>query len=180
MIKALIEFSLKQRLLVFALTLIIAAGGLYAFSLLPIDAFPDLTNNQVNIIAQMPGMAAAEVEQLVTYPIESSMMGLPKTSEVRSISKFGLSVVTIVFDDSVDNYFARQQVTERLQEARSRLPQGGEAALGPPATPFGEISHYVIEGKNKSPMELRTLQEWVVRPQLRTVAGVNEIGRAHV
>ena len=174
MIKALIEFSLKQRLLVFALTLIIAAGGLYAFSLLPIDAFPDLTNNQVNIIAQMPGMAAAEVEQLVTYPIESSMMGLPKTSEVRSISKFGLSVVTIVFDDSVDNYFARQQVTERLQEARSRLPQGGEAALGPPATPFGEISHYVIEGKNKSPMELRTLQEWVVRPQLRTVAGVND------
>ncbi len=175
MIRTLIEFSLKQRLLVFALTLMLTGGGLYALSTLAIDAFPELTNNQVSIFTTVPGMAAAEVEQLVTYPIESSMMGLPKTLEVRSISKFGLSVVTIVFNDNVDYYFARQQVTERLQEARNRLPQGADTALGPPATPFNEISHYVIEGKNKSPMELRTLQEYVVRPQLRTVAGVNDV-----
>ena len=175
MIRALIEFSLHQRLLVFALVLALAAGGMYAVSTIPIDSYPDLTNNQVNIFTQAPGMAAAEVEQLVTYPIESAMMGLRKTLEVRSISKFALSVVTIVFDDSVDPYFARQLVNERLQEARSRLPEGIETSLGPLATPFGEISHYVVEGKNVDAMELRTLHDWVVKPQLRTLSGVNDI-----
>ena len=175
MIRALIDFSLNQRLLVFALVLGLAGAGLFALTSLPIDSYPDLTNNQVNIFTVAPGMAAAEVEQLVTYPIESSMIGLQKTIEVRSISKFAISVVTIVFDDSVDNYFARQQVTERLQEARNRLPNGVETALGPPATPFGEISHYVLEGKNKTAMELRTLQEYVVKPQLRTIPGVNDV-----
>ena len=122
MIRTLIEFSLHQRLLVFVLVLLLAGAGFYALTTLPIDSYPDLTNNQVNIFTQAPGMAAAEVEQLVTYPIESAMMGLRKTEEVRSISKFALSVVTIVFDDSVDPYFARQLVNERLQEARNRLP----------------------------------------------------------
>ncbi len=175
MIKALIEFSLHQRLLVFALVLGLAGAGLYALTSLPIDAFPDLTNNQVTIFTVAPGMAAAEIEQLVTYPVESTMIGLRGTVEVRSISKFALSVVTIVFDDNVDIYFARQQITERLQEARSRLPQGVETSLGPLATPFGEISHYVLEGKNKTAMELRTLQEFVVKPQLRTIPGVNDV-----
>ncbi|MBL8205864.1 MAG: efflux RND transporter permease subunit [Blastocatellia bacterium] len=175
MIRTLIEFSLNQRLLVFALVIALAAAGMYALTTIPIDSYPDLTNNQVNIFTQAPGMAAAEVEQLVTYPIESAMMGLRKTDEVRSISKFALSVVTIVFDDSVDPYFARQLVNERLQEARNRLPEGVETALGPPATPFGEISHYVIEGKNVDAMELRTLHDWVVKPQLRTISGVNDI-----
>ncbi len=175
MISALINFSLQQRLLVFALVLGLAGIGLFALSSLPIDSYPDLTNNQVNIFTVAPGMAASEVEQLVTYPIESSMMGLQNTIEVRSISKFAISVVTIVFKDNVDNYFARQQVTERLQEARNRLPNTVETALGPPATPFGEISHYVLEGKNKTAMELRTLQEWVVKPQLRTIPGVNDV-----
>lgn len=175
MIKALIEFSLHQRLLVFALVLGLAGAGLYALTSLPIDAFPDLTNNQVTIFTVAPGMAAAEVEQLVTYPVESTMIGLRSTVEVRSISKFALSVVTIVFDDNVNIYFARQQITERLQEARSRLPQGVETTLGPLATPFGEVSHYVLEGKNKTAMELRTLQEFVVKPQLRTVPGVNDV-----
>ncbi len=175
MIRKLIEFSLHQRLLVFALVLALAAAGFYALTTLPIDSYPDLTNNQVNIFTQAPGMAAAEVEQLVTYPIESAMMGLRKTEEVRSISKFALSVVTIVFDDSVDPYFARQLVNERLQEARNRLPEGVETALGPPATPFGEISHYVIEGKDMDAMELRTLHDWIVKPQLRTLSGVNDI-----
>jgi heavy metal efflux system protein len=175
MIRSLIEFSLNQRLLVFAFVLALAAAGLYALTTIPIDSYPDLTNNQVNIFTQAPGMAAAEVEQLVTYPIESAMMGLRKTLEVRSISKFALSVVTIVFDDSVDPHFARQLVNERLQEARARLPEGIDTALGPPATPFGEISHYVIEGKNVDAMELRTLHDWIVKPQLRTLSGVNDV-----
>ncbi len=175
MIRTLIEFSLNQRLLVFALVLALAGAGFYALTTLPIDSYPDLTNNQVNIFTQAPGMAAAEVEQLVTYPIESVLMGLRKTEEVRSISKFALSVVTIVFDDSVDTNLARQLVNERLQEARIRLPAGVETTLGPPATPFGEISHYVIEGKNMDAMELRTLHDWIVKPQLRTLSGVNDI-----
>lgn len=175
MIRALIEFSLQQRLLVFALVLFLVAAGLFALTTIPIDAFPDLTNNQVNIVTEAPGMAAAEVEQLVTYPLESGMMGIRNTEEVRSISKFGLSIITIVFDDSVDTYFARQVVNERLQEAKTRLPQGVEPTLGPVATAFGEIYQYVIEGKNHSAMELKTLHDWTVRPQLRTVPGVNEI-----
>jgi cobalt-zinc-cadmium resistance protein CzcA len=175
MIRALLEFSLKQRLLIISLTLLLAGAGVYALTTLPIDSYPDLTNNQVNIFSIAPGMAAAEVEQLVTFPIESAMMGLRKTQEVRSISKFALSVVTIVFDDSVDSYFARQLVNERLQEARNRLPAGVETALGPLATPFGEISHYVVEGQNTDAMALRTLHDWIVKPQLRTVSGVNEI-----
>jgi cobalt-zinc-cadmium resistance protein CzcA len=175
MIRTLISFSLHQRLLVIGLALLIAGAGLYAFTQLPIDAFPDLTNNQVNIVTEAPGMAAAEVEQLITYPIESAMMGLLKTEQVRSISKFGLSLITIVFDDSVDTYFARQLVNERLQEARTRIPQGLEPTMGPVATAFGEIYQYVIEGKGYSAMELKTLHDWDIKPQLRTVPGVNEI-----
>jgi cobalt-zinc-cadmium resistance protein CzcA len=175
MIRALIEFSLQQRLLVFALVLALAGAGLYALTTIPIDAFPDLTNNQVNIVTEATGMAAAEVEQLVTYPIESAMMGIRNTEETRSISKFGLSIITIVFNDSVDTYFARQVVNERLQEAKTRIPAGVEPTLGPVATAFGEVYQYVIEGKNHSAMELKTLHDWTVRPQLRTVPGVNEI-----
>jgi cobalt-zinc-cadmium resistance protein CzcA len=175
MIRALIEFSLSQRLLITGLVLLVAGGGLYALSTLPIDAFPDLTNNQVNIVTEAPGMAAAEVEQLVTYPIESAMMGIRSTEQVRSISKFGLSIVTIVFDDGVDTYFARQLVNERLQEARTRIPQGLEPTMGPVATAFGEIYQYVIESQNHDAMELKTLHDWDVKPQLRTVPGVNEV-----
>ena len=175
MIRALIDFSLQQRLLVFALVLAVAGAGLFALSTIPIDAFPDLTNNQVNIVTEVPGLGAAEVEQLVTYPVESAMMGIRNTEEIRSISKFGLSIITIVFEDSVDTYFARQVVNERLQEAKTRIPQGFEPTLGPVATAFGEIYQYVIEGKDKSAMELKTLHDWSVRPQLRTVRGVNEV-----
>jgi cobalt-zinc-cadmium resistance protein CzcA len=175
MIRTLINFSLRQRLLVIGLVLLLAGTGLYAFTQLPIDAFPDLTNNQVNVVTEAPGMAAAEVEQLVTYPIESAMMGILKTEQIRSISKFGLSMITIVFDDSVDTFFARQLVNERLQEARTRIPQGLEPTMGPVATAFGEIYQYVIEGKGHTAMELKTLHDWDVKPQLRTVPGVNEV-----
>src|SRR5215510_1404415 len=136
MIRALIEISLRQRLLILALTLLLAGAGVYAFTSLPIDAFPDLTNNQVNIVTEAQGMAAAEVEQLATYPIESAMMGIRGAEEVRSISKFGLSIITIVFSDGVDTYFARQMVSERLQEAKTRIPEGLRPTLGPVATAF--------------------------------------------
>ncbi len=175
MIRALIEFSLKRRLLVFAFVLLLIGGGLYALTTIPIDAFPDLTNNQVNIVTDAPGMAAAEIEQLVTYPIESAMMGIRNTEEIRSISKFGLSIITIVFPDTVNTYFARQLVNERLQEAKTRIPSGLEPALGPVATAFGEIYQYVIEGQGQSAMELKTLHDWTIKPQLRTVQGVNEV-----
>jgi cobalt-zinc-cadmium resistance protein CzcA len=175
MIRALIEFSLRQRLLILALTLLLAGAGVYAYSSLPIDAFPDLTNNQVNIVTEAHGMAAAEVEQLITYPIESAMMGIRDTEETRSISKFGLSIITIVFSDSVDTYFARQVVNERLQEAKTRIPEGMQPTLGPVATASGEVYQYVVEGKDHSAMELKTLHDWTIKPQLRTVPGVNEV-----
>jgi heavy metal efflux system protein len=139
MLRALIEFSLKQRLLVIGLTLLVAGAGLQALNSLPIDAFPDLTNNQVNVVTEAPGMAAAEVEQLVTYPLESAMMGIRNTEEIRSISKFGLSIITVVFKDEVDTYFARQVVNERMQEAKTRLPDGLQPTMGPVATACGEI-----------------------------------------
>jgi cobalt-zinc-cadmium resistance protein CzcA len=175
MVQALIEFSLKQRLLVVGLVLLLAGAGLYALSQLPIDAFPDLTNNQVNIITEAPGMAAAEIEQLVTYPIESALMGIRDTEQLRSISKFGLSIITIVFPDNVDTYFARQLVNERLQEARVRIPAGLEPTMGPVATAFGEVYQYVVEGQGYSAMELKTLHDWDIKPQLRNVPGVSEV-----
>ena len=120
-------------------------------------------------------MAPSEVEQLVTFPIETALMGMPKTQGIRSISKLGLSMVTMVFDDSVNTYFARQLVNERLQEVRTRLPEGLEPTLGPVATAFGEVYQYTLEGGGLSAMELKTLHEWQIKNQLRTVPGVNEV-----
>lgn len=149
--------------------------GVVAFQNLPIDAFPDLTNNQVQILTETQGMSPVESEQLVTIPIESIMNGLPRVEQVRSISKFGLSVVTVVFQDGVDTYFARQLVNERLQSAKSRLPNGLNPELGPITTGMGEIYQYVVEGHGYSPSELKTLHDWDIKYQLRTVPGVNEI-----
>jgi cobalt-zinc-cadmium resistance protein CzcA len=150
-------------------------GGVIAFQNLPIDAFPDLTNNQVQVLTETKGMSPVESEQLVTVPIESIMNGLPKVQQVRSISKFGLSVVTVVFEDGVDTYFARQLVNERLQSAKSRLPAGLNPELGPITTGMGEIYQYVVEGYGYSPTELKTLHDWDIKYQLRTVPGVNEV-----
>ncbi|MEW6126001.1 MAG: CusA/CzcA family heavy metal efflux RND transporter [Acidobacteriota bacterium] len=174
MIRALIKFSFTQRFMLLAWVLSIFLAGIYALSTIPIDAFPDLTNNQVTIITEAPGMAAAEIEPQITFPIESAMMGVPHTEEVRSISKFGLSLVTVVFEDRVDTYFARQLINERLQEAKARIPAGLEPTLGPVATAFGEIYQYTIEG-NQSPLDLKTLHDWSIRTQLRAVPGVSEI-----
>ena len=175
MLDRIVGFSLDHRWL----TLCILAGFIvvscYIATHIPIDAFPDLTNNQVVIITEAPGLPPTEVEQLVTFPIETAVMGLPRTEGVRSISKLGLSVVTIILDDSVPTYFARQIVNERLQEVRSRLPGRTEPTLGPVATAFGEVYQYTIEGSGESLMDRKTLQDWQIRNILRTVPGVNEV-----
>ena len=175
MLKRIIDYHLDHPWVVLFGLVVLVAAGLTALYQTPIDAFPDLTNNQVTVITEAPGMAPVEVEQLVTFPIESSMMGLPYTEEVRSISKLGLSMVTIVFADSVDNYFARQLVNERLNEARGRIPAGLEPALGPVATAFGEVYRYTLEGEGYSTMELKTLHDWEIKYQLQAVPGVADI-----
>ena len=175
MLKRVIDYHLDHPWVVLFGLVVLVAAGLTALYQTPIDAFPDLTNNQVTVITEAPGMAPVEVEQLVTFPIESSMMGLPYTEEVRSISKLGLSMVTIVFADSVDNYFARQLVNERLNEARGRIPAGLEPALGPVATAFGEVYRYTLEGEGYSTMELKTLHDWEIKYQLQAVPGVADI-----
>lgn len=175
MLKRIIDFHLEHRWFVLIGVFGIVAAGLYAMLQIPMDAFPDLTNNQVVISADCPGMAPAEVEQLVTFPIETSLMGIPKTQGIRSISKLGLSIVTTTFDDSVPTYFARQLVNEKLQEARTRLPEGVEPTLGPVATAFGEVYQYTLEGRGYSAMDLKTLHDWQIRNQMRTIPGVNEI-----
>jgi cobalt-zinc-cadmium resistance protein CzcA len=175
MLERIIDFHLEHRWFVLIGVFGIVALGIYCMLQIPVDAFPDLTNNQVAVIVQCPGMAPADVEQLVTYPIEMALMGIPKTQGIRSISKLELSIVTLVFDDSVNTYFARQLVNERLQEVRTRMPAGVEPSLGPVATAFGEVYQYTLEGEGYSAMDLKTLQEWQVKNQLRVVPGVNEI-----
>jgi cobalt-zinc-cadmium resistance protein CzcA len=166
---------LQRRGLVLAIGLLVAALGALAWVRLPIDAFPDATNIQVMILTKASGLSAEEVEQRITYPIEQQMGGLPRVQLVRSLSRGGLSQVVVVFHDSVDPYFARQLVFERLQGALDALPSGLEPEMAPLSTGLGEIFQYTIEGEGLSPMERRTLQDWLVAPQLRTVPGVTEV-----
>jgi cobalt-zinc-cadmium resistance protein CzcA len=169
------EWIVKRRVAVLCVGALGAAGGLVAWAGLPIDAFPDVTNFQVMVLSKAAGLSAADVEQRVTYPIEQQMGGLPRASLVRSISRAGLSQVVIVFEDSVDPYFARQIVFERLQGARELLPPGIDPELAPLSTGLGEIFQYTIEGQGFTPMEKRTIQTWLVAPRLRTVPGVTEV-----
>ncbi|HXV19610.1 MAG TPA: CusA/CzcA family heavy metal efflux RND transporter, partial [Desulfuromonadales bacterium] len=175
MLDRILQFALKQRLIILLGTLLLVGTGLWAMKKLPVDAFPDVTNVQVQILTQAGGMAPTEVEKLVTFPIETAMGGLPQLQEVRSLSKIGLSVITVVFEEGVDIYFARQQVFERLQQASDRLPKGIEPQMGPITTGLGEIYQYVLESPNHDIRELRSLQDWVVRPILRTVPGVTDV-----
>ena len=175
LVERLTAWALERRAFVLVCVAALAATGLLAWRDLPVEAFPDLTNNQVVVVTQTPELAAPEVEQRVTYPIETALMGTPGAEEVRSISKFGLSMVTVVFDDSVPVYLARQLVTERVNEARSRIPPGAEPTLGPVATAFGEIYQYLVEGDDASVMARKTLHDWSVRNRLRAVRGVSEI-----
>lgn len=182
MIERIIRFSIKQKLLVIFAIILLIAGGIAAFRMLPIDAVPDVTNVQVQILTASPTLAPVEVERYITFPIEVAMNGIPDVEEIRSVSKFGLSLVTVVFHDNVDIYFARQLVFERLQVASENIPpEFGKPELGPTSTGLGEIYQYVIRPKDKTKndaatlMEMRTLQDWVAKRQLLTVPGVNEV-----
>lgn len=180
MLNTTIFFSIRHKWLVLSAAFIIACVGAAALRTLPIDAFPDVTSVQVEIVSTAPGKSPLEVEKLVTYPVENSLRGLPGLTQLRSASKYGISVVTVVFKDGTDLYFARQQVSERLTEARESLGEGIEIAMGPPATAMGEIYQYTLEtGRpDETPAQLadlRTLQDWVVAPLLKSVAGVGDI-----
>lgn len=176
MINKIIEGALRQKFLSVIFALGLVAYGVYSTLQLNLEAFPDVTNIQVQINTEAPGLAAVEVEQLITFPIETVMNGLPDVTEVRSISKTGLSVVTVVFEEGVDTYFARQLVLERLQIAKERIPEGlGDPEMGPITTGLGQIYKYILVGDNESPMELRTINDWLVKFQLRTVPGVTDV-----
>jgi len=170
-----IAFFYRERLLVAVVSVLIMAGGILALSRLNVDAFPDVTPVQVEIDTEGQGLAPQEVEQLITFPIENVMNGIPGVVRVQSISKFGLSVVTVYFRDDVDVYFARQQVFERLSLAKDRIPQGFEPGMGPITTGTGQVYLYQIVGPGKSIQELRTIQDWIVKLQLRTVPGVADV-----
>ncbi|MCF7221545.1 efflux RND transporter permease subunit [Marilutibacter chinensis] len=184
MLERIIRFAIAHRWLMLVLTLALAALGAWNFTRLPIDATPDITNVQVQVNTEAPGYSPLEAEQRVTFPIETALAGLPALDHTRSLSRYGLSQVTVVFDDGTDIYFARQQVAERLQQLKSQLPPGLEPQMGPVATGMGEILMYTVEaapdarredGSAYTPTDLRTLQDWVIRPQLRTVPGVTEV-----
>ncbi|QSQ17651.1 efflux RND transporter permease subunit [Myxococcus landrumensis] len=176
MFDRLIHFSIKNRLLIFVLTLVLVGFGLNALRKLPIDAVPDVTNVQVQILTSSPGLGPVEVERFITVPVETSMSGLPDTEEIRSVSKFGLSVVTVVFEEGVDIYFARQLIQERLAAAKESIPPGyGSPEMGPISTGLGEIYQFEVRGEGHDAMELRSILEWQVSPRLRSVPGVVEV-----
>jgi len=177
MIHAILNFSVRQRLLVILATLALAGFGWLSLRQIPIDAFPDVTNVQVQVLATAGGMSPPDMEKLVTRPIEIELGGLPRLTEVRSVSKIGLSVITVAFEDGVDDYFARQLVFERLAGVRDQLPPGVEVQLGPISTGLGEIFQYTLvsqDGKYDA-TELRTMQDYIVRPILRTAPGVTDV-----
>lgn len=174
MLNRIVNFALKNRWIVLASLLALILGGSYVLVNLPVDAFPDLTNNQVVVVTECPSMSSTEVDELVTYPLESALVGLPRIETVRSMSTLGLSMVTLVFEDSLNHYLARQLVAERLQDVRARLPQNVQPVLGPMATAFGEVYQYTLEG-GKSLMDVKTYQDWTLRYAVRSVPGVSEV-----
>lgn len=179
MINSLIRFSISQRLLVLLSVLILIGAGLYSLQSLPIDAVPDVTNVQVQILTAAPSLAPLEIERQITFPVEVAMSGLPDIAEIRSISRFGLSAVTVVFHDSINIYFARQLVLERLSQAREQIPSNiGAPEMGPISTGLGEIYQYELRSVKEGEYDattLRTIQDWDVRRQLLSVPGVTEV-----
>ena len=175
MIERLIRAVLEQRLIVLLAVLLLIVTGAVAFMHLPIDAFPDVTPVQVQVITRAPALAPSEIERLVTFPLEIELTNLPGKTELRSVSRFGISVITVVFEDGMDVYFARQLVLERVLQARSRLPQSAEPVLGPVSTGLSEVFMYLVEGSAQTLMDLRTLQDWVIRPMLRAVPGLADV-----
>ncbi len=185
MIVSLLEFSLRQRILVIGLACLLSVVGVIAFQSIPIDAYPDVTNIQVQVLTEAAGLSPVEVERFITYPLELQMTGLPGLAEIRSLSKFALSQITVVFNDDVDIYFARQLVLERIMAAKERLPEGLEPVMAPVTTGLGEVYHYYVEGPHATATDpqvvereltdQRTMQEWVLRPLLKSVPGVIDV-----
>jgi len=181
MINKIIAFSIKQKLVIGFLILVLILLGIYSSVKLPIDAVPDITNNQIQIITSSPTLSATEVERFITYPVEIAMKSLPDIIEMRSISKFGISVVTVVFEDNIDTYFARNLVFQKLIEAEENMPEGlGKPEMAPVSTGLGEIYQYIVRPENLndttySDMELRTIQDWVVKRQILGTEGVAEV-----
>ena len=181
MLNKIIAFSIKNKLIIGLFILALIGYGSYQFTQLPIDAVPDITDNQVQVITTAPSLGAPDVERLITFPIEQANSNIPGLKEIRSFSRFGLSLITIVFDDDVDVYWARQQVTERLKLAQEQIPKGiGSPELAPVTTGLGEIYQYVVKAKHGyetkyNATELRTIQDWIVRRQLLGVRGVADV-----
>jgi len=183
MIDRIVRFALQQRLLVIVISIALFFVGLLAVKKLSVDAFPDVTNVQVQVATEAPGRSPEEVERFITVPIEIAMTGMPGLVEMRSLNRNGISVVTLVFTDKTDIYFARQLVMERLMEVVPRMPEGVAPVMAPPSTGLGEIYQYTIEHPSDGNRELtvdelkerRIIQDWVVRPMLRSIPGVAEI-----
>ncbi len=178
MLNSIVDISLRYKVLVLVGFLLVVAFGVQAFRTVPVDAFPDVTPVQVNIYTESAGLAAEDVEKLLTFPVETAVAGLPGVEEIRSVSLFGLSYVSVYFKDNVDIYFARRLVGEKLIEARERIPEGyGEPELGPNSSGLGQVFWYAVESSDKklSTMDLRTLQDWNVRLMLRTASGVDDV-----
>ncbi|WDT77922.1 MAG: CusA/CzcA family heavy metal efflux RND transporter (plasmid) [Candidatus Manganitrophus sp.] len=184
MLERILHFSIRQRWVVLMATLAFAALGVYSYQRLPIDAVPDITNVQVQINTEAPGFSPLEVEQRITFPIETLIAGLPGLQETRSLSRYGLSQVTVIFKDGTDIYFARQLVNERIQQAKANLPPGMEPTMGPISTGLGEIFFWTVEaekgakkpdGTPYTPTDLRTIQDWIIKPQIRNTPGVTEV-----
>lgn len=184
MFEKLIRFAIDQRWLVLLVVLGMSALGIYNYQRLPIDAVPDITNVQVQVNSAAPGYSPLEAEQRITFPIETAMAGLPNLEQTRSVSRYGLSQVTVIFKDGTDIYFARQLVNERIQEAKEKLPPGVSPAMGPISSGLGEIYMWTVEskpgalrpdGSPYTPTDLREIQDWIIKPQLRNVPGVTEI-----
>ncbi len=181
MINKIIDFSINNKFIIGLLTFVLIGAGIWSMTQVPIDAVPDITNNQVQVITQSPNLGTEDIEQFVTYPVEIAMSNLPNVQEIRSVSRFGLSVVTIVFDDDIGTYLPRQLVAEKLPEVQEQIPAGfGEPAMGPISTGLGEIYQYTLEVDDKmrdtyTATELRTMQDWIVRRQMSMVPGVVEV-----
>ncbi|WP_183140256.1 efflux RND transporter permease subunit, partial [Pseudomonas syringae] len=184
MFERLIQFAIEQRIVVMLAVLLMAGLGIASYQKLPIDAVPDITNVQVQINTSAPGFSPLETEQRITFAIETNMAGLPGLQQTRSLSRSGLSQVTVIFEDGTDLFFARQLVGERLQIAKDQLPEGVDAMMGPISTGLGEIFLWTVEARDGAlkedgtpytPTDLRVIQDWIIKPQLRNVPGVAEI-----
>ncbi|HRY46080.1 MAG TPA: efflux RND transporter permease subunit, partial [Thermoanaerobaculia bacterium] len=176
MLRKIVDLSLENRALVLLASLLLVVGGGYALTQLPVDAVPDITNVQVQVLTKAPALGPVEMEQFVTYPVEAAMNGLPRLKEIRSVSRYGLSAVTIVFEDGVNIFFARQLVAERLVQAREAIPEGlGNPEMGPVTTGLGDVFQFTVEGEGVSAMERRSILDWMIAPRLRAVPGVTEV-----